>query len=340
MGKGYRIRLAYQLLNDLRMLRVLAISLTLSLIAAAQSNRDFAPIGTFVAGPGGVPKDAQVALGRMLFSDKRLSRSGQFSCASCHDLAKYGVDGQQFSTGHNQQKGTRNSPTVFNAAGHFTQFWDGRSATIEDQAMGPVMNPVEMAMTSPEEVERVLRGIPGYAKPFQAAFPGETQPVTFRNMAIAIGAFERRLLTPSRWDRYLRGQRNALTEQEQAGLKDFVAAGCKSCHSGPYVGGNSFQRAGLNKGWPNQKDQGRYEVTKNDDDRMMFKVPSLRNVAMTAPYFHDGATKTLPEAVRRMAELQTGKRISDAQVFSIVAWLNALTGDPPKDLIAPPVLPK
>lgn len=322
------------------MTRSLAITLTLSAVALAQSTRDFAPIGTFAAGPTGPPADAQVALGKLLFFEKRLSKSGEFSCNSCHDLAKYGVDNQPLSTGHHQQKSKRNSPTVFNAAGHFTQFWDGRSATIEDQAMGPVMNPVEMAMSSPEDVERVLRAIPGYAKAFQAAFPGQRQPVTFRNMAIAIGAFERRLLTPSRWDRFLRGQRDALTDQEKAGMRDFVSAGCKSCHNGPYVGGNSFQKAGLTRGWPNQQDLGRYEVTKNDDDRLMFKVPSLRNVAMTAPYFHDGATRTLPDAVRRMAELQTGKKLSDAQVFSIVAWLNALTGDPPKELIQPPVLPK
>jgi len=331
---------ASQLLTKGQMNRILAISLVFSALATAQ-NRDFAPIGTFVPAPGGgPPNDAQVALGRMLFADKRLSKSGQFSCASCHELTKYGVDNQPVSTGHNQQKGTRNSPSVFNAAGHFTQFWDGRSATVEDQAMGPMMNPVEMAMTSPEEVEKVLRGIPGYAKPFQAAFPGEKQPVTFRNVATAIGAFERRLLTPSRWDRFLRGQRDALTDQEKAGMRDFLTAGCKTCHSGPFVGGGSFQKAGLTRGWPNQKDQGRFEVTKDPNDRMLFKVPSLRNVAMTAPYFHDGSTKTLPDAVRRMAELQTGKKLGDAQVFSIVAWLNALTGDLPHDLVQPPVLPK
>lgn len=322
------------------MIRIWAIALTLSALAQAQAHRDFLPIGTFAPGPGGPPNEAQVTLGRMLFFEKRLSKSGQFSCNSCHDLAKYGVDGLPLSIGHNQQKTTRNSPTVYNAAGHFTQFWDGRAATLEEQAMGPIMNPVEMAMTSPEEVERVIRGIAGYAKPFQAAFPGEAQPITFRNMATAIGAFERRLLTPSRWDRFLRGQRDSLTEQEKAGMRDFVATGCKGCHSGPFVGGASFQKAGLVRGWPNQKDQGRYEVTKAEDDRMVFKVPSLRNVAMTAPYFHDGGTKTLPEAVRRMAELQTGKKISDAQVFSIVSWLNALTGELPKDMIQPPVLPK
>jgi len=308
--------------------------------AAGQTSREFAPIPTYVAGERGAPSAAQVALGRMLFHDARLSKDGKISCHSCHRLDKYGVDGQVVSTGHNNQKGTRNSPTVLNSAGHFAQFWDGRSETVETQAMGPVMNPVEMAMTSPEEVERVLRGIPGYAKPFALAFPGEKQPVTFRNMAVAIGAFERRLNTPSRWDRYLRGQRDALTEPEKAGMRDFVAAGCKSCHTGAYVGGNSFQRAGMVKGWPNQRDLGRYTVTKSEADRMVFKVPSLRNVAKTGPYFHDGSVADLPDAVRRMAELQTGRKLADAQVYSIVAWLNALTGEAPRELLTPPVLPK
>lgn len=310
------------------------------LLVTAQSNREFGPIGTFVAGPGGAPTDAQVALGKMLFYETRLSASGKFSCNSCHLLDKYGVDGEVLSTGHNNQKGTRNSPTVYNAAGHFAQFWDGRSATVEDQAMGPVMNPVEMAMPSPDQVEKVLRGIPGYVTAFKAAFPGQAQPVTFVNMAKAIGAFERRLITPSRFDRFLRGQRDALTEQEKAGMRDFVSAGCKTCHTGPYVGGQHFQKAGLMRPWPNQKDEGRFAVTKNPNDRYQFKVPSLRNIEKTAPYFHDGSAKSLPEAVRRMAELQTGKKMSDAQVYSIAAFLNALTGDLPKDLIQRPVLPK
>ena len=276
----------------------------------------------------------------MLFFETRLSQSGKLSCNSCHLLDKYGVDGEVLSTGHDNQKGTRNSPTVYNAAGHFAQFWDGRSATVEEQAMGPVMNPVEMAMPSPDQVEKVLRGIPGYVKAFKAAFPGQAQPVTMPNLANALGAFERRLITPSRFDRFVRGQRNALTDQEKAGLRDFVASGCKSCHHGPFIGGESFQKAGLMHAWPNQKDQGRFEVTKNPNDRFVFKVPSLRNIAMTAPYFHDGSARTLPEAVRRMAELQTGKKIPDSQIYSIIAWLNTLTGDLPKDLIQPPVLPK
>jgi cytochrome c peroxidase len=284
--------------------------------------------------------EEEVALGRMLYYETRLSKSQQISCNSCHMLDKYGVDGQPTSTGHKGQKGNRNSPTVYNAAGHFVQFWDGRAADVEAQAKGPVMNPVEMAMPAETEVVAVLKSMPEYADAFKKAFPEDKDPVTYDNLAKAIGAFERKLVTPSRWDKFLRQDQAALSAEEKAGFNTFVETGCQTCHMGAYVGGNLFQKVGVVKPWPDTSDTGREQVTKSDADRMMFKVPSLRNIEKTGPYFHNGKTATLEEAVSNMAEYQLGKSLSPAQVNSIITWLRCLTGDLPADYIKEPPLPK
>ncbi len=283
--------------------------------------------------------EAKVNLGRMLFYDPRLSKGGDVSCNSCHSLENYGVDGQAFSTGFKGQLGGRNSPSVYHAAGQLAQFWDGRAANVEEQAKGPVLNPVEMAMTEAEAVA-MLQSIPGYREAFRAAFPGSAEPVTFDNMALAIGAFERKLVTPSRWDRFLNGDRLAITQEEMAGHREFMRGGCATCHNGPYVGGQSFQKLGAQKPWPVATDVGRMAVTQNETDRMKFKVPSLRNVAKTAPYFHDGQVRTLDEAVRLMGQYQLNTKLEDRQVEQIVAWLNTLTGEIPVDYIRPPALPR
>ncbi|HWV37356.1 MAG TPA: cytochrome-c peroxidase [Vulgatibacter sp.] len=287
----------------------------------------------------GPASEAMVALGRALYYDTRLSKNHDLSCNSCHDLAAYGVDGKAFSPGHKGQLGGRNSPTVYNAAGRHLQFWDGRAADVEEQALGPVMNPVEMAMPDEARVVETLRSIPGYVEMFAKAFPNEEDPVTFVNMGKAIGAFERGLVTPSRWDRFLDGEEDALTDEEKAGFNTFVSSGCTTCHSGTYVGGSMFQKLGLVKPWPSDKDLGRYEATKAEADKMMFNVPSLRNVAKTAPYFHDGSVETLDEAVHLMARHQVGKELSDAEVKSIVTFLGSLTGEIPEAYIAKPELP-
>jgi cytochrome c peroxidase len=282
----------------------------------------------------------KVALGRMLYYDTRLSKNHDISCNTCHMLDKFGVDNEVVSPGHKKQPGTRNSPTVYNAAGHFVQFWDGRAADVEEQAKGPVLNPIEMAMPDENYVLAVLKSIPGYAEPFRAAFPDDKDPITYDNMAQAIGAFERKLLTPSRWDKFLEGDKSALTDAEKAGFKQFVSAGCPTCHTGAYLGGHMYQKAGLVKPWPNQKDQGRFEVTKNESDKMMFKVPSLRNVDKTAPYFHDGSVADLGAAVKQIANLQLGRKLTDAQTAEIVTFLGALTGEIPTDYIKQPELPE
>lgn len=220
---------------------------------------------------------------------------------------------------------------MYNAAGHVAQFWDGRAPDVEEQAKGPVLNAVEMGMSSDKEVVAVLEGIPGYVEAFRKAFPGEADPVTFENMAAAIGAFERRLVTPSRWDAFLRGDRNALTDEEKAG--------CSTCHNGPYLGGTMYMRLGVVRPWPDRSDPGRFAVTKQDADMLVFKVPSLRNIERTGPFFHDGSITRLDRAVRIMAEYQLGKSVTDAEVRSITAWLRALTGTIPAEYIQPPALP-
>lgn len=281
----------------------------------------------------------KIDLGRMLFFEPRLSISRTISCNTCHSLDNYGVDGKRVSTGHDNQQGTRNAPSVYNAASHFAQFWDGRAVDVEEQAKGPMLNPVEMAMPSSGYVITVIKSIPAYSTAFKQAFPDESDPVTFDNLARAIGAFERRLSTPARWDSFLTGNRGAVTMQEMRGWMTFHHSGCMTCHNGSTIGGQSFQKLGAKAEWPRLSDLGRYEVTKLPTDRMIFKVPSLRNVEKTAPYFHDGSVETLAEAVHLMGKHQLGIDLHDAEIQSITAWLRTLTGEIPLDYVRPPKLP-
>jgi cytochrome c peroxidase len=281
----------------------------------------------------------QVALGRKLFFEKRLSKNHDISCNSCHDLATFGVDGKVTSEGHKGQKGNRNAPTVFHAAGHVAQFWDGRAATLEEQASGPMTNPVEMAMPGDKQILATLNSIPQYVEEFKASFPGDKKPVSVSNAGRAIAAFERKLLTTSRFDKFLAGDEKALTEQERRGLDLFASAGCTTCHNGPSVGGTSFQKLGVIEDYPTE-DQGRFSVTKNEEDLRKFRVPALRNVEKTGPWFHDGSVKDLPTAVRLMAKHQLGTSFSDAEVEDIVAFLKSLTGElPGPEILAAPELP-
>jgi cytochrome c peroxidase len=300
----------------------------------------FTPLPDAVPAPTGLPSDERANLGRMLYYETRLSKDQKISCNNCHQLTKYGVDGEVTSEGHKGQRGDRNSPTVYNAAAHFAQFWDGRAVDVEAQAKGPVMNPVEMALPSETVAVATLKSMPEYVAMFKEAFPGEKDPITFNNMAIAIGAFERRLMTPARWDKFLKGDQNALTPEEKAGLNTFLKAGCQTCHAGTLLGGNMYQKIGLAKPFPDASDPGRAKVTKNEGDQQFFKVPSLRNVEKTAPYFHNGRIPTLEVAVADMGEYQLGDKLSDADVKSIVVFLKSLTGEIPEKYIQPPELPK
>lgn len=279
-------------------------------------------------------------LGRMLFYETRLSIDQDIACNTCHLLDKYGVDGLPTSVGHEGVMGGRNAPTVYNAALEVAQFWDGRSPDVEDQAKGPIQNQIEMGMPSGgQEAADMLRTIPGYDPLFKAAFPDDPDPITFENLTTAIAAFERKLMTPGRFDQFLAGDATQLTEEEQRGLQKFVSFNCTMCHRGPTVGGQMYMKLGLFKPYPTE-DVGRYEVTKNEADKFVFKVSMLRNIAETGPYFHDGSVATLEEAVKLMGEYQLGQTVSDEDTADIVAFLKALTGELPLDYIAPPTLPE
>lgn len=279
--------------------------------------------------------EEKIELGRALYYETKLSAGKDISCNSCHKLDAYGVDGEKTSPGHKKQRGARNSPTVYNAAGHFVQFWDGRAKNVEEQAKGPILNPVEMAMPDEKAVLAALKAAK-YEERFKKAFPSEKDPFTFDNVAKAIGAFERKLMTPSRWDRFLAGDASAISEAEKAGFNKFIDSGCNACHAGPYLGAQMYQKLGLARPWPKEDDQGRFAITKQDSDKMMFKVPSLRNVKKTAPYFHDGSVATIEEAIKLMAAHEVGKDLSDADVSSISTFLDALTGEIPTAYAAPP----
>ncbi len=281
----------------------------------------------------------KVALGRVLFFETRLSKNHDVSCNTCHDLSKYGVDGTPTSTGHKKQVGGRNAPTVYNAGFHVAQFWDGRAADLEAQAKGPILNPIEMAMPDEAQVLAVLKSIPGYEPLFTSAFPGEADPITYDNMAKAIGAFERTLVTPSPFDAFIAGDTTALTAEQLAGFQTFMDVGCTTCHLGQGVGGGMFQKLGLVKPYETT-DLGRFDLTKNEGDKFFFKVPSLRNVEHTGPYLHDGSVATLDEAIRIMGEHQLGKTLTPEQIAQIKTFLGSLTGPLPTEGIAPPALPE
>ncbi len=248
------------------------------------------------------------------------------------------MDGRKTSVGHKGQIGNRNAPTVYNAASHIAQFWDGRAETVEKQATGPILNPGEMANTE-ERVVETLSSIPRYVELFRAAYPGDAKPVSLANVGDAIGAFERGLATSSRWDDFIAGKAGALSAMEKRGLRVFLDVGCMACHTGPQVGASMFQRVGVIEPWPNQADPGRVAVTKIEGDRMIFKVPSLKNIAETGPYFHDGSAKTLEDAIRLMARHQVGVDVSDDDVNAIATWMRSLTGTIDPAYISMPEMP-
>jgi cytochrome c peroxidase len=304
----------------------------------ARARGVFGKLPAEASNPANPVTDAKVALGRTLYYDARLSKNQDVSCNSCHLLGSFGVDGEPTSPGHRGQRGERNSPTVYNAALHVAQFWDGRAADVEEQAKGPVLNPVEMAMPSEAAVVAVLQSIPGYAPLFEAAFPEDAQPISYDNMARAIGAFERRLMTPSAFDAFLAGNDAALTDSQVAGALAFVDTGCISCHMGPAIGGSLYRKLGLVKPYATE-DPGREKVTGDPADRHVFKVPGLRNVARTGPWLHDGSVASLDQVISIMAEHQLGRSLDPDQLADIRAFLEALTGTLETALIAPPALP-
>ncbi len=269
---------------------------------------------------------ALIKLGKMLYMDPRLSVNDKISCNSCHALNNYGVDNEPTSPGHEGKRGGRNSPTTMNAALHIDQFWDGRANDVEEQALGPILNPVEMGMPNKGAVVQKIKAIDEYKTLFAEAFSQEAYPFNYNNIGVAIGAFERTLLTPSRFDDFLNGDEDALNKNEKRGLKKFMRMGCTNCHNGVAIGGNSYKKIGLVEPYETE-DMGRYEVTGLESDKKAFKVPSLRNIAKTAPYFHDGSVETLDEAIKLMAKHQLGRdHVGHGMIRDIKAFLGSLTG--------------
>lgn len=284
---------------------------------------------------------AREELGKMLFFDPRLSRSGTISCITCHNPGSGGADNLSTSIGHGGQRGPRNAPTVFNSAHNIAQFWDGRAADLEAQAVVPIQSPFEMNNT-PDRVEATLESIPAYVQRFAESFPEDAEPVTFANVARALAAFEATLITPDApFDRFLRGDDHAMSEQQLHGLRKFIGQGCVTCHRRVNVGGNAFFPFGMMKP-PGETvrppdDKGRSQVTGRLIDEFVFRVAPLRNVALTAPYFHSGQVWDLEEAVRIMARTQLNATLPEEDVKDIVAFLHALTGEQPEILY--PILP-
>jgi cytochrome c peroxidase len=308
----------------------------------SQAQARFKPIPTtplVLAGNPATP--ARVELGAMLYFDPRLSASHAISCSSCHNLGLGGVDAQETSIGHGWQRGGRNAPTVFNAVFNTAQFWDGRARDLEEQAGGPLVNPIEMA-SAPNHVVEQLAGIPGYTPAFKNAFPDDAQPITQANVEKAIAVFEASLITPhAPFDKFLKGDATALSDGQKQGLRLFISKGCGTCHNGMNLGGGMYAPFGVveNPGAellpPN--DKGRFTVTRSVSDEYVFKVPTLRNIALTAPYFHTGRSWDLRQAVAVMGATQLGAQLSREEAEQVAVFLESLTGEQPK--IVHPILP-
>ncbi|MCB1691681.1 MAG: cytochrome-c peroxidase [Pseudomonadales bacterium] len=305
----------------------------------ARAKASFAPIPAPTAATG--TDKAMINLGKSLYFDPRLSESHNISCNNCHQIGLGGVDMLPTSIGHNWQKGGRNAPTVLNARYNTAQFWDGRAADLKEQAVGPIQNPIEMAISADHAVA-MLNGIPGYAPMFAAAFPDEAAPITLANIGSAIAAFETTLVTPDApFDRYLRGDEGALNDREKKGLALFLDTGCAACHSGVNVGGGMYAPFGVvekpGADFLPPADKGRFQVTRTTSDEYVFKVPTLRNIELTPPYFHTGKSWDLKQAIGVMATSQLGRELNESQVATIEAFLLTLTGNQPQ--VTYPILP-
>ncbi len=309
-----------------------------------QTKQIFSPLPQVMVSEKNSITSEKVKLGKTLFYESRISIDGTVSCVKCHPISLYGADGLKKSIGNNCKVNPRNAPTIFNAAGQISAHWIGNRTDVEDQAKQSVMGPPSFGLPSHEALEKKLNEIKGYNDLFKKAFPKDDYPITVDNFAKAVGAFERTLVTPSPFDAFLKGNKGALKEKEKRGLKTFIEGGCITCHSGQYVGGQMYQKFGIVEPyWKYTKsetiDEGRFVVTKNESDKYLFKVPVLRNVAKTAPYFHDGSADKLEEAVWIMGKVQIGRDLNKPQVEDIIAFLISLTGKISEDVLKAPLLP-
>ena len=309
-----------------------------------QARQLFSPLPKVMESDQNPVTAEKVKLGKILFYESRISIDGTVSCSKCHPISLYGADGLKVSVGNHCKANPRNAPTVFNAAIQISEHWIGNRTSVEDQAKQSVIGPPAFGMVKYEDVEKRLKEYKEYVALFKAAFPADKEPVTVDNFAKAIGAFERTLVTPSPFDAYLKGDIAALTVGQKNGLKTFIDTGCMGCHSGTYVGGQMYQKFGLIEPyWKYTKsekiDEGRFAVTKVEADKYFFKVPVLRNVEKTPPYFHDGSVDTLKEAITIMAKIQLGRDITVPQAGEIAEFLKSLTGRIPDDVMTVPLLP-
>lgn len=309
-----------------------------------QAQALFKPLPKDMAAPEFPVTPERVALGRALFFDPRISLDGTVSCAKCHQPSLYGTDALATPIGVKDRSNPRNAPTVLNAAAQFIEHWRGDRTSVEDQAVKALIGPPSFGQPDLATAMAKIETISGYLPLFQKAFPSDKHPITPENWGKAIGAYERTLVTPAPFDAYLKGDTKAISPLAKAGLQKFINTGCATCHNGVGIGGGTFQKFGVRedywKATGSQKiDKGRFDVTKDPADTYVFKVPSLRNVAMTPPYFHDGSVSSLDAAVRIMAEVQLGQKLSGKDIEQIAAFLNSLTGPLPEGFSAIPTLP-
>ncbi|HET7342839.1 MAG TPA: cytochrome c peroxidase [Methylomirabilota bacterium] len=338
----------------MRTLATLTIVLTVVLAARAarpagdtlrdEARRVFAPLPAQMTTPDNPLTPEKVALGRRLFFEWRASVDGTVSCSRCHQPGLYSTDALPKAIGAQHRVNPRNAPVIFNAALQFAEHWRGDRKSVEDQATQALTGPASFGNPTPEAAMARLKAIPGYRELFARAFPGEADPITAENWGKAIGAYERTLVTPAPFDAYLGGDDNALNAEAKAGLHDFMQLGCAGCHNGAGVGGTMFRKFGMVEDYwkatgSREPDKGRFDVTHSDADLYVFKVPILRNVARTPPYFHDGSVATLPEAVRVMARVQLGRTLTEAQTTQLVAFLDSLTGKVPESFATAVPLP-
>jgi len=309
-----------------------------------QAKQIFGPLPQVMTSEKNPITPEKVKLGKILFYETRISVDGTVSCARCHPFGLYAADGLKKSIGNNCKVNPRNAPTILTAAGQISAHWIGNRTDVEDQARQSVVGPPSFGMPSYEAVENKLKEIREYMDLFKKAFPADNNPITVDNFAKSVGAFERTLVTPSAFDAFVKGDRTALTASQKRGLKTFIETGCMSCHSSAYFGGQMYQKFGIVEPyWKYTKsepiDEGRYVVTKNEADKYVFKVPIHRNVAKTAPYFHDGSIDKLEDAVWIMGKIQLGKDLDKTRVEEVVTFLKSLTGKIPEDALRVPLLP-
>lgn len=316
----------------------------------ARAQQTFKPLPADASTPERALTPERVALGRSLFFETRVSSDGKGSCGGCHNPFLYGTDALPRSVGVGGKVIPRNAPTVFNTALQFVQHYGGNRADVEEQAVKALVSPLAYGNADYAAAEARLRALPGYRAMFEKAFPGEAEPMTAQNWGKAVGAFERTLITPAAFDRYLKGDKSALSAQAKQGLDKFMSYGCSGCHNGVTVGGQMFQKFGLTQDyWEltgskeidifKGRDKGKFQDTKNDADAFIFKVQQLRNVAVTPPYFHDGSVAELGDAIRIMGKLQLGRDLADPDISDIRAFLESLTGEVPAQFAAVPSLP-